>query len=89
MTKTKTIKVTADHIARGIKKDCSRCPVALSLMDCLGAGSVTVWHSQIHLSCANGYPLTFKTPRSVKRFMKAFDAMKLVGPFNFKIARTL
>jgi hypothetical protein len=28
-----TINVTADHITRGVREDCERCPVALAIID--------------------------------------------------------
>lgn len=84
---TKFVNVTARHIALGVKKNCSRCPVALALTDGLGATMVTAMFCRMHLSGGCGYPLILKTPKSVQRFMKAFDANKPVNPFKFKVMR--
>jgi hypothetical protein len=33
VTENRTVSVTAEHIARGVRSDCSSCPVALAVMD--------------------------------------------------------
>ena len=38
-----TVQVTADHISRGVRKICTRCPVALAIKDATGAKDVEVY----------------------------------------------
>ncbi len=74
----KLIEVTAEHIRKGSKWSCEGCPVALALesagIEHLGVGSA---------GCEISWGNLIKLPRSVVRFIGAFDSDKPVKPFRF------
>lgn len=77
------IEVNQGHISRGIRRDCSICPVGLALFD-KGYAYVKVDTGHISYGSHPYRDRTIaKTPRSVYRFIQSFDAGRPVKPFNF------
>ena len=77
------VKVTEDHIARGVQKSASRCPVALALMDC-GYDLATVTEMDMTASPMEGVWLWGETPQEAKAFIAQFDAdTRAVEAFSF------
>ena len=82
------IYVTQEHINRGKKKSCNKCPVALAILDAFpDARSVDADTDTLSWSDNRSYYRGNKefaiTPRSVYRFICRFDAGKEVKPFAF------
>lgn len=75
MTKPIRITVTAEHIKRGVKDDSFLCPIALAMIEVIGAEE----HERVN----NGACL----PASVLKFVKRFDSGKPVKPFSFLLRR--
>lgn len=85
------INVTQDHIDRGVKEDCEKCPVALAVFEtvpgCVYA-DVSDIGIKVHIrDVANGgYGVsTTKAPASVPAFYAAFDSGRPVKPFSFEL----
>lgn len=77
------VEVTEDHIARGVQKSASRCPVALALMD-LGYDLATVTEMDMTASPMDGVWLHGETPTQAAEFIAQFDAdARAVGPMRF------
>lgn len=74
--KTITIEVTADDIARGTRKSCSCCPIALALARCTGL-VVSVESDWVYFMP--------DLPQTAVEFIKTFDAGKPVQPFSFEL----
>ena len=77
------IQVSKQDITEGKQEDGTLCPVALALKR-LKLVDVLVLGSGI---CCNGRYA--RTPRSVQRFVAAFDSNKPVHPFQFKLPKGL
>lgn len=78
------IYVTQEHINRGIKNDCIRCPVALALFDAFpNTKRVDVDTGTLFWTNSMGDRNWSKTPRSVWRFINRFDRGSDVKPFAF------
>lgn len=75
------VKVTGKHIKKG-KSSTQRCPVALALKDA-GVKDPSVSYGGIFCYGANDQNVFVHPPRSVQRFIVAFDHKKKVKPFSF------
>ena len=81
------INVTAEHIARGQRRDCEYCPVALAIRDALpdliyarvGPGNIGLQRNAgecfIHL----------EIPPDVVDFIRDYDARAIPDPFTFEL----
>lgn len=74
------INVTQEHIDRGTKKECSKCPVALALKDAgfpnAFVGVFSIWPFEMtRLDVSN----------EVEEFIAAFDCGSIVKPFSFNL----
>jgi hypothetical protein len=84
------IKVKAKHIRLG-EKQSRGCPVYLAILDATGNERFNVDHynKEVHLSRNTHENIAgivyYVVPRSVKRFVEAFDDDRKVKPFNFKL----
>lgn len=77
-----TIQVTADHIARGIRKMCTCCPVALALRDA-GYPHAEAGVDDLYLSRELG---AIPIPPECANFIPAFDeGCPDLQPFSFQI----
>lgn len=80
---TMKIKVTQEDIAKGIPEDEGSCPVALALKH---AGMMDVEVSLERAEAWYGRRLfNVELPSKARRFIKRFDAGKLVKPFSFTL----
>lgn len=69
-----TVNVTKNDIKRGVKADCSRCPIALAMRRILKAGTViSVIPEQVGLKRRERYFNHFSLPDMARRFAEAFD----------------
>lgn len=81
------VRVTQDHIDRGVANDPNRCPVALALED------ATVHHDRgyssvggnIYVKPGHGKTLKAATPERAMLFIQDFDAGKSVSPLSFTL----
>jgi hypothetical protein len=90
---TQTIRVTAGHIRRGKPEECSKCPVALAILD--GFPEVTeVIVNQEWATVKRGEADPFldaEMPLAAREFISAFDQPSLwigpspVKPFEFEV----
>ena len=86
------IRVTEEHIMRGIRRDSCRCPVGLAIKEKLkefkNTGIVDVNASRIMIiynETATDYKW-IKTTRNTAKFIRAFDELgnAAVKPFRFR-----
>lgn len=80
-----TIRVTQDHIDRGMEGNINLCPIAQAIRACTEypyawVGSIK-WYTSV-----GGESMML--PRKARRFIKRFDAGKPVKPFSFKLRST-
>jgi hypothetical protein len=82
MTKTRrvTVQVTQEHIDKGERHICARCPAALAMSD---AGLEAGVYSDFLYLADSGESVAM--PWDVARFIKKFDLGWPVEPFTFDI----
>ena len=74
------IRVTQEHIDKGIRGSCTKCPIALALIDAgLDNPSVGVYYMR------GGGRHLFGCPQIIKNFMTLFDNGAYAAPFEFEI----
>lgn len=77
------VNVTQEHITQGKAADYEQCPIALALRETFfnrrGRG-VHATPARLLIGVKS-----FPTPRTVKRFMRAFDDAQPVKPFRFHL----
>lgn len=79
------IAVTRGHIARGTRRECSLCPIALAVREALGAKAVSVDDMDITVETAGGV-YRCNTPKSAEEFIYHYDDGESVEPFEFELA---
>jgi hypothetical protein len=77
-----TVNVTANHIARGVKKSRCYCPIALALRETFGQNS-DPRVDKVYL--ALGTLTTYQAPPEVRDFIDTFDATGWGKPFSFQL----
>ena len=80
-----TITVTAEHIARGDRKTCSTCPIALAFDAAIPEAvnlSVTWGYASVWLDL--GKAVTYVLPPAAREFIEHFDGGLPVSPFTFE-----
>lgn len=78
------IKVKQEHINKGVRLSSDKDPIALAIMDTGIFDEVHVGATMISVKVKYYYDnVLCLTPRSVLRFIQAFDVGKKVKPFNF------
>lgn len=77
------VKVRRKHIQKGWAKECAECPVALAVSDA-GFDQASVYVDTIWFTDDQQRKFS-DSPRSVVRFIRAFDNGREVKPFNFYI----
>ena len=80
------IKVTAEHIANGVQADYQKCPIALAIVEQLGACELWVGCQSGHYRVDNLYQ-PFFLPDSAAVFVECFDrgGARAVEPFEFEL----
>jgi hypothetical protein len=78
------IKVTQEHIDKGIRSDANKCPLALAICDegtkpTVGLAYVYLWHEGTHTG------KNVRLPHEALMFRRAFDARRPVEPFEFEL----
>lgn len=80
------IRVTQEHIARGERQDCEKCPIALAAKDCWPNSGQVMAELQLELFDYNGQEYyTYALPEVALEFIKNFDKGKEVKPFEFEM----
>lgn len=76
------INVTQEDINKGIKSDCSKCPIALAANRVIpngalavGGASITYWNEKEAISIL--------LPEIALKFIRDFDSGRKVKPFSF------
>ena len=81
--------VTPANIAAGVPNNCERCPVALALIDALGAEDGTALDVEldwVYLTLADGTVWRAATDRHTEYFIRCFDDHGGAGgPFAFTL----
>lgn len=90
---TTLVRVTREHIANGVIRDCERCPIALALIDALGdlftPGSwVDVEMGMVMFCRAGEETWTAWTPDVAATFIEDFDHGDDVAPLEFTLTWT-
>ncbi len=80
-----TIHVTKEHIAKGDKHDCRKCPVALAVKDAFPFAEII----DADLEKIRIDSRWFETPDKVARFMNRFDygSRWTMRPIKFQLQR--
>ena len=80
-----TVSVTAGHIAKGKRDDCTRCPVVLAVRDAFpAASSVLVSGLHVYMQISRR-ELEHELPAGVQEFIHAYDTRQPVAPFTFDL----
>lgn len=79
------VTVTAEHIFRGIKKSCSRCPIALAVRDLFPNAELIGAHPKHVNVYENQRVRHFDLPEVAKEFINSFDGCWSVEPFSFEM----
>ena len=77
------IRVTEEHIRKGLPTDCEFCPVAIAVAEAYGVN-----HDQVSVDDDSIWVLgegTAPSPKEVLAFIEAFDEGYAVGPFEFEL----
>lgn len=82
MDKLVTIKVTQEHIDRGIKADCEFCPVALAAREVFNTNKLKVNYTSIHYTEDDEWDYA-RITEELDTFMHAFDVGNHVEPQEF------
>ena len=77
------IKVMQEDIDVGVCGDGSHCPIAHALSVAGFTGVHVGYNEVVFLTSINSPSSSSLLPRSVRAFIKRFDANKPVEPFNF------
>jgi hypothetical protein len=76
-----TINVTQEHIDKGLRRQCSKCPVALAIKDVCKPETYVNVSSVIYV----GGKFSKAAPLDVERFIGRFDGSFSVEPFSFDL----
>jgi hypothetical protein len=84
------ISVTSEHIRQGTVNSCVSCPVALAARSAFHAAGISTGRLSVYSCHLNyGRPGTLSgiifLPPSVRDFIRAFDALEEVIPFEFEL----
>src|SRR6267154_1413791 len=82
-----TIRVTADYIIKGRPEQCSKCPIALAILDAfpgitgvaVNPGWATAWRGD------DDPVLDAYLPKEASQFVDDFDGLMPVTPFEFAL----
>jgi len=78
-----TIRVTQEHIVRGKRADCGKCPVALAVLD---SGFQSVRVDGCSVQAYNSFGLRKRQlPLAVEQWVCRFDFGAHVEPFEFNL----
>lgn len=78
------VKVTAEHIKKGLKEDPCNCPIALALKDA-GYKEVLVRGSEIEFDSTNGYAICIAAGTRIDLFIDDFDSGTKVKPMTISM----
>ena len=79
------IHVTQKHIDDGDPSDCYRCPIALALRETPGLSECSAGKLGLY-GVYDTRPFSIGSPRSVRRFIDAFDnGTDVLEPFTFEL----
>lgn len=81
---TINVKITASHIKDGSPGECTKCPIALALLE-MGYGDVKVDEKSLTMIDGNGQRFTYKIPRDASLFILDYDQDYKVGPIVFDL----
>lgn len=79
-----TIRVTQEHIDKGHRNSCGKCPVALAMKDA-GLGDPQVGVHGFQYLHSDGFWTTGILPEYVRDFIRHFDGAYSVSPFEFDV----
>lgn len=79
------IKVTKEDIENGICKNCFYCPIAIALRRVFGEIYLRIHDEYIILEKEINNFKIFKLPNKASEFIKKFDRLKSVEPFEFEL----
>lgn len=78
-----SITVTTDHILRGERKNCARCPIALAILELIPLADV-----EVDVGCIRIDDMCYAVPEAVNSFICPFDRTKNrkeLGSFTFTL----
>lgn len=79
------VSVTQDHIAVGVPKKSSSCPIALALQETTGATKVSVGTYTCSWEETNGDHFRANLPMEAENFVRSFDLGNKMKPFSFEV----
>lgn len=74
------IKITQDHIDKGLKRDCHSCPIAWAITEVRHQSYVQVGTNDVRIDAQ-----VYQLPAKVSRFISNFDDGQPVKPFAFNL----
>lgn len=86
------VKVTQEHINRGLRRDCNKCPIALAIINRKNISYVRVEETIVYvarLSKVNKINRSlYLLPSEAIKFIKTFDSgSEVVKPFSFEMKK--
>ena len=82
-TKTVSVDVTHDDIAKGLKSRPGRCPISIAVARAIGAQCNVYWDNMHVLGSSKA---VVSLPPAAKFFIQDFDSGEDVQPFIFEIS---
>jgi hypothetical protein len=80
------VSVTAEHIARGVREDCEKCPVALAIFDAFpDLTYISVGPENILMQFGPEAEIRLGVPSEVLTFIWDYDDDGQVDPFTFTV----
>ena len=78
------VKVTQEHINRGIRANTNQCPIALALRDIFQIKSPKYRDISVDSYTIKVYRVYFSITKRAKTFMNKFDQNQEVKPITFR-----
>lgn len=75
------IEVTQEDIDAGIKKNCTKCPIALAVQRAFKNSSLEIGGLSVYQDCHK----VCEMPYEARVFVQCFDDGKPVNPFTFEL----
>ena len=79
------IRVTQDHIDKGVPMQGEECPVAIAIKECTDLDPVVVGYNVIRGRTVNREMFIANSPQQVSDFVSHFDGSEAVMPFEFEL----
>lgn len=79
------INVTAEHIAKGERQECTRCPIALAIESAIPEADYLAVYSTAAVFNVGDVIAEIALPAAAERFIHSFDLGYSPEPFSFEL----